>query len=405
MSVQRRFRASAIAIAHLALVSCAFVSGTEPVTIDTPLNWSSNGDPHYASAIDEANALIRSHRDAINVPSYSAAVAVGGELVWAGAVGWADISQHIPATPETIFRIGSTSKALTVSATGRLIDKGVVDLDSPISAYVDELPEKWEHLTLRQLHSHTAGLPGYENNRDRLGQLDSFFLWKRYDDVADALSQFDDAPLLFEPGSDFYYSSFDVVLASAVLQSASGVPFAELMEQEVFAPLGMTSTGADINVAASDHKAVSYRRCGGGFCPWRRVDLSSKLAAGGFASTPSDLVRLGAAYLHGGFLSENTVDMLWTPQALRSGDVNVQSYALGWRSQKPYSEWLGDDLWIVHHGGISKGAMSWLVVYPDLDIVIALNTNARVEEFSDFSKPSARLAELFYRARWDGEYK
>ncbi len=405
MSVQRRLRASAIAIAHLALVSCALVSGTTPAPAEGPLDWSSNGDPIYALAIDEANALIRSHRDEINVPSYSAAVAVGGEIVWAGAVGWADVSQRIPATPETIYRIGSTSKALTVSATGRLIDKGVVDLDTPISAYVEELPERWERLTLRQLHSHTAGLPGYENNRDRLGQLDSFVLWTRYDDVAEALSQFDDAPLLFEPGTDFYYSSFDVVLASVVLQSASGVPFVELMRQEVFAPLGMTSTGADSNVAASDHKAVSYKRCGRRFCPWRRVDLSSKLAAGGFASTPSDLVRLGTAYLHGGFLSENTVDMLWTPQTLRSGDINVQSYALGWRSQKSHSEWFGDDLWIVHHGGISKGAMSWLVVYPDLDIVISLNTNARVDEFSDFSKPSARLAELFSKARSVGDHK
>ena len=87
------------------------------------------------------------------------------------------------------------------------------------------------------------------------------------------------------------------------------------------------------------------------------------------------------------------------PQALSDGTINEQSYALGWRSQKKRSDWFGDDLWIVHHGGISKGSMSWLVVYPEIDIVIALNINARVEEFSDFSKASAQLAEIFYAAK------
>jgi CubicO group peptidase (beta-lactamase class C family) len=380
-------------------VSCALFPDGSPSRQDLPLEWVSNNDPAYKDAVQQANALIRQQREAINVPSYSAAVAVGGEIVWAGATGWADIANGLPATPETTYRIGSTSKAITASLTGRLLDKGIVDLDTPISAYVPGLPSKWRQLTLRQLHSHTAGLPGYENNRDRLGQLDSFVLWTHYDDVADALAQFDDAPLIFEPGTDFYYSSFDVVLASAVLQAAAGTPFPDLVKREVFLPVGMKRTAADGSAPASDTQAVSYGSCGRRFCPWRHVDLSSKLAAGGFASTSSDLVRLGAAYLHGSFLSDETVKTLWTPQVLRNGKINPQTYALGWRSERAHSSWHGNDLWIVHHGGISKGTMSWLVIYPDLDIVIALNANARAAAFSDFSAPSAHLAELFYRAR------
>lgn len=382
----------------LFLASCVSAGGRALLPKETPYEWTSNGDPAYAEAIVLANQLVQSHRRQVNVPSYSAAVAVNGEVVWAGASGWADIGRRVKATPETVYRIGSTSKALTVSATGRLLDQQVVDLDAPISRYVEDLPEKWEALTLRQLHSHTAGLPGYENNQDRLGQIASFTLWKHYDDVADSVTQFDNSPLLFEPGTDFYYSSFDVVLASVVLQAASGTAFDELMRREVFDPVCMASTGADHDAAETGNRAISYGRSGAGFHPWRKVDLSSKLAAGGFVSTPTDLVRLGAAYLQGSFLSEDTVTKLWTPQTLRNGQVNEQSYALGWRSQKVPSDWFGGDLWIVHHGGISKGAMSWLVVYPDLGIVVALTANARVDGFSDFSNPSARLADIFYGA-------
>lgn len=398
-SLSRQLLGFILAGSSLLLVACAALGPRLIVPEDVPLKWTSNDDPVFTDAVIQANQLVNTHRAGLNVPSLSAAVAVDGQVVWAGAAGWADIAAGTAATPETTYRIGSTSKAVTVSATARLLEQGTIDLDAPVSRYVEALPEKWRALTLRQLHSHTAGLPGYENNRDRLGQLDSFILWKRYEDVADSLAQFDDAPLLFEPGEDFYYSSYDVVLASVVLQAASGTPFLDLIRKEVFVPVGMVSTDADHNPDASGYRAVSYTRSGARFHPWRRVDLSSKLAAGGFVSTPTDLVRLGAAYLHGNFLRKETVETLWTPQVLNNGTINEQSYALGWRSQRRFSDWYGDDLWIVHHGGISKGSMSWLVVYPDIDIVIALNTNARVEEFSDFSKASTRLAEIFYAAK------
>lgn len=395
----RRLLGAVFIVSCLLLVACAAFGPQFAVPDDVPLRWTSNDNPAYADAVSQANQLVEARRADLNVPSFSAAVAVDGEVVWAGAAGWADIAARVIATPATTYRIGSTSKAVTVSATARLLDQGIVDLDAPISTYVEGLPEKWRLLTLRQLHSHTAGLPGYENNRDLLGLLDSFTLWKRYEDVADSLAQFDDAPLLFDPGADFYYSSFDIVLASAVLQTAYGKPFLDLIRAEVLAPTRMTSTDADHNPDVSGYRAAFYARSGARFHPWRKVDLSSKLAAGGFVSTPSDLVRLGAAYLHGDFLRKETVETLWTPQALSDGTINEQSYALGWRSQKKRSDWFGDDLWIVHHGGISKGSMSWLVVYPEIDIVIALNINARVEEFSDFSKASAQLAEIFYAAK------
>ncbi len=74
-----------------------------------------------------ASAWLAKHRANINVPAISAAVAVNGKLVWADAQGWADIDRRLAATPDTTFRIGSTSKAITVSLTGRLLEKDIIE--------------------------------------------------------------------------------------------------------------------------------------------------------------------------------------------------------------------------------------------------------------------------------------
>ena len=372
--------------------------GLEPLPAETPVSRGVD-NPHYREAIDRASAIITAHRNDIASPAYSAAVAVGGEIVWTEAIGWADIENRVPATPETMFRIGSTSKSLTASATARLVEKGVVDLDKPISSYMLDLPEHWRPLTLRQLHSHTAGIPGYGENADLRGIYDSYFLQRHFEDVNDTLDAFDGTKLLFEPGTSFHYSSFDVNLASAILQAAAAIPFLEILQNEVFDPAGMENTAADDVSRSIANRAVSYKRRGRLVEPWKDVDLSLKYASGGLLSTSSDLVKLGLAYLGGDYLAEETITEFWTPQVLASGELNEQSYAIGWRSTHAFHEDFGEDVWYVHHGGVSKGAMSWFVVFPKMELVIALNANTRAETFGEFAKPSREIAKLFYEAR------
>ena len=297
-----------------------------------------------------------------------------------------------------MFRIGSTSKSLTASAAARLVEKGVVDLDEPISTYKSGLPEHWRSLTLRQLFSHTAGLPGYGENTDWRGFYDSYFLHKHFSDVDHTLYAFDGAGLLFEPGTDFHYSSYDTNLAAATLQAAAGKPFLQIMQEEVFDPVGMRLTAGADPMRDMERRAVFYKRRGDMVEPWRDVNLTMRHAGGGFLSTSSDLVRLGLAYLEGDYLSEETIEVFWTPQALASGDINEQSYAVGWRSTRAFSENFGEEIWYVHHGGVSKGAMSWFVVFPEKEIVIALNANSRADTFGDFARPSRDLARIFYDA-------
>lgn len=105
---------------------------------------------------------------------------------------------------------------------------------------------------------------------------------------------------------------------------------------------------------------------------------------------------MGSAWLDPGYIAPHTREAFWTPQRLASGAINAQSYAIGWRANSNFKA-LGPDrpVWNVHHGGVSKGAYSWLVVYPDCRLVVALNANARLDDFGDFIAIEQAISRMF----------
>ena len=342
-------------------------------------------DPRFDEAGSRALELMEEHRSSINAPALSAALAVDGELVWVGAVGYADIETEMPATPETIFRIGSTSKAITGTTLARLVERGEMNLDAPLSSYMAELPnESWANITPRQLASHSSGLPHYKENGDLLGLYQTIALDRHYDDVRDALAVFDESPLLFEPGTDFFYSSLGTVLLGAVMSEVTGVPYRQLVQREVIEPAAMTSTfSASDSDRRADRLATFYYTDEGRHREWRDVDLSQRLPGGGFASTPSDLARLGAMYFDEDYLALQTRETFWSPQRLADGEVNEQNYAIGWR----WREWDIEGVGIArnaNHGGVSRGSQCWLLVFVDYTMSMAFCTNRKTEEFIDF---------------------
>ncbi|MEO0881882.1 MAG: serine hydrolase domain-containing protein [Pseudomonadota bacterium] len=358
-------------------------------------------DLQYVDASAAALSILTERRKEILAPSLSAAVAIDGKLIWAGAVGWQDVAENLPITTNTAYRIGSTSKPVGITGLARLATEGRIELDRPIETYVQDLPNPdWNVFTPRQLASHTAGLSAYEENTDWIGFYQSLALTTRFEDPMAALAVFDDADTLFEPGTDFHYSGFDNVLLSAVVQNVAGVAFDTFMSSEIFDPLGMASTRPDHRRTPSTEFALSYQSKGTRVKQWRSVDLSHKLAAGGYVSTPKDLARLGAAWLDDAFISPDVRQTFWTPVKLTNGEDNEQNYALGFRRNTWPVDGVGD---VVHlnHGGVSKGAQCWLMIVPDHGIALAISTNRRTDSFFDFADVYVDLLEVFIAARKD----
>jgi serine beta-lactamase-like protein LACTB len=400
-----RFRSVAIALIVLAGVTYifwpvyGFIAEDHP-SLRNPLAWhnvpaTSNCHSSFQSETieilsDRACSMLLAHLARLHTPSLSVAVARDGELLWSSAVGWADIERKIPANRQTLYRIGSTSKTVTGTILARLVQDGTVSLDEPIGTYMKDLPNPlWPSLTLRQLASHMAGLPEYETNRDLVGTYHSMALRRHHSDVRQGLDLFDGSPQRFVPGSDFEYSSFGSLLMASVLQEATGVAFADLVQQQLLVPLGLATPLMD---EVHPDRARFYQLDGERVQPWRKVDLSNKLPGGGFMSRPEDLVKMGSAWLDPKFITASIREQFWTPQKMSNGEINPQSYGLNWRWDE-----VGQ---YAHHGGVSKGSMAWIAVYPaGLDrahsLVIAMTINTTLVPFSDFASLQGELIELF----------
>ncbi len=359
-------------------------------------------DARFAAAGADAAAHLDAMRQTLGAPGMTAAVAIDGELVWAAGAGWADAELETRATPDTVFRIGSTSKAVTATVIARLVDAGALDLEDAVADHAaNPLNPDWGPMTVAQLLSHTAGFPGYEDNTDWLGLLSTLRMARQYDSIEEGLTLVDGSDLLFAPGRGFHYSSFDVNLAAFVAEQASGQDYAALIEREIRTPLALDTPGLADFGPAPDTLARFYTvRADGDFRNRGAVNVSQRWPSGGLYSRSVDLVRVASAWLDDDYISEATRERLWTPARLPSGEVNEQSYAHGWRVNPESVSRFGEaaPVRIVHHGGVSRGAMSWLVLYPELGIAVALNMNTQAEEFSDFSSIEPEITRLFAEA-------
>jgi len=353
----------------------------------------------YKESGNIALSAIAQHKIAINAPAISAAVSINGKLVWAGASGWADIHNETPVTTNTQFRIGSTAKALTGTALARMFDAKKINLDEKISVYMKNLPnDAWQNITSRQLASHMAGLPHYKENTDYLGLYKTTTLSTRYEQVEQSLSIFDGSELLFKPGAQFHYSTLGTVLLSAVMENAANIPYLDIIKKQVLEPLEMNATMAEFQGEHSVNLAKFYWNNKGRsnqVRQWRDVDLSHRLAGGGFISTSSDLVKMANAFLDDDFVSAKTRSIFWTPQTLPDGSETPNGYALGWRVlTRDIDDDIGE-ITFANHGGVSRGAQSWLMVLPKHNISVAVNINSNTKVFWDFGKVSMDVLKPF----------
>jgi CubicO group peptidase (beta-lactamase class C family) len=311
-------------------------------------------------------------------PGFSVAVAVNGKLVWAEGFGFADLEQCVPVTPETKFRIGSTSKPLTAVGAALLYEQGKLDLDAPIQRYVPSFPDKGYVITTRQLLAHLGGIRTYTAEEDEIENQ------RPYLSVTEGLERFKNDPLVESPGTKFSYSSYGYDLIGAAIEGASQQRFLTFMHDNVFAPLGMQDTVADENGRVIRYRARWYDiETDGSYHNSPYVDLSYKWAAGGFLSTAKDLVLFGSGLLQPGFVKQRTLTEMFTPPRTATGERNLMpnggGYGWGWMILGKGFEHVNEMRF--EHPGSTTGSSCNLIIYPEHKVVVAwlMNSDALVE--------------------------
>ena len=348
--------------------------------------------PKYAQAIENGRTLLQSLMESSKVAGLSVAVAVDGDVVWTEGFGYADLENRVPITPLSEFRVGSVAKSLTATGLAVLYQQGKVDLDADFHKYVPYFPQKQYPVTVRQLGGHLGGIRTY-NYADYDVYKNEFVSTRRYDSVKDALNIFKDSPLEHKPGTKYLYSTYGFVTLSAVIEGASGQDYLSYINNQVLQPLKLQSTVPDYNDAVVPYRTRFYmRREDGKLVNAPFTDNSNKWAAGGWLSTPSDLVRWGSTLIRTDFLKDDTKKIWWTSQ--KTTDGKETGYGIGFTIGKDY-----DGRRTVGHGGGSVGGTTTWVMFPDDGVVVAMAVNMSLSPMSSLAAET--IAEDFIKSRHD----
>jgi serine beta-lactamase-like protein LACTB, mitochondrial len=262
------------------------------------------------------------------------------------------------------------------------VEKGRLNLDDEIQKYVPAFPRKQWRVTLRQLMGHVAGVRHYDNEEDYMPTA-------HCERASEGLKPFADDPLRFEPETQYGYSTFGWILVSAAVEAVAEEPFFTFMRSQIFKPLGMADTTSDSGTEPMPDRVTFYYP---GFSRPElatAVDYSCFAGAGGFLSTPSDLVRFGMALGSGKLLPPARVKMLQTPQLLASGQET--EYGLGWMLET--FELAGEPTRLASHASRTLlGASTSFMTFPERGIVVAVTSNT---SFADTRSIALRIAEAF----------
>ncbi len=362
------------------LVAGSVVCGAPSSAISQPAGM-------YAEAIDAGRSAVRSamEDDRLTFPGAGVAVAVDGEIVWSEGFGLADMDHSVPVTRETRFGIGSISKVLTMALCGRLVDEGLLDLDTPVEKYMPGFPQEDRGITVRLLAAHLSGMDDGSSAALR-------YTMRHYDAPSEAeiMVEMAHKPLLHEPGAAAEYATVTYTVIATVVEAVAQKDFTSCMTRYVLEPLGLGNTVPNDPRIIIPNRTAFYRRGDDGeFLHEVCFDPSYKMAGAGYLSTAEDIARFGAALLRPGFLQQETVEDLFRTVKTTDGR---DAYALGW-SERVDSE----ERRIVEKTGGGPGIRSVITMYPDEDLVVVVLMNLSRAAARDGLRDA--IAEAFLEAK------
>lgn len=319
---------------------------------------------------DAITQAIEAQMQAQNIPGLAIAIVHRGEVIYAEGFGVRSTEDDAPVTPDTLFRIGSTTKPLTALAVLRMVEQGTLDLDAPISAYLPDLTIGGA-ITLRQLLSHTAGL---NDQADSIVLLDP-------DALRASVAGFTEAGVFAAPSVVRSYANPGFDLAGAVVEAVSGLPYADAMAETVFGPLGMTRTTFHSTVAMTYPLASGHQPNLFGVSVVRPNPDNVAQYPSGFAfSSVNDLTHLIDFLLDG---DERVLSEALRAEMLTSVPTRLASpfdYGLG----VVLDTYRGAQQ--IGHGGRIDGYGAFLETLPEHDFGVAIvSNNIAVDEAPIFA--------------------
>jgi CubicO group peptidase (beta-lactamase class C family)/D-alanyl-D-alanine dipeptidase len=298
-----------------ALLAAATFSAWTALRARTGFQAATAVESRYAAVVGQLADFVKREMADKRLPAVSVALVDDQKVVWAQGFGLADPVRRIPATADTVYRVGSVSKLFTDIAIMQLTERGRVDLDAPVARYLPGFQPRNPFpaaITLRHLMSHRAGLvrePPVGHYFDDTGAS-----------LANTVTSLNRTDLVYAPGARTKYSNAGIAVVGRVVEELAGRPFPEVLADRVLGPLDMTSSAFEPTPIVRERlaKAVMWTLHGTEFAaPAFELGMSP---AGSMYSTVTDLAKFMSALFArghgsgGAILKPDTLEAMWKPQ-------------------------------------------------------------------------------------------
>jgi CubicO group peptidase (beta-lactamase class C family) len=325
------------------------------------------------------DATLEKIRQDWNLAGFSVAVVEKDKVIYSKGFGYRDYEKKLPVTPNTLFAIGSVTKAFTASLVGLLQSEGKVDLDKPAHQYLPGLSffndNMTNTVTLRHMMSHQTGLPRHDiswylfNTASR----DSLVQRLHYQEPTAAVRE------------RWQYNNFMFTVQGALVEKMTGKTWEDNIRQKIFQPLGMTRSNFSVqDLPKSDDASLGYEVKGDSTI--RKVNyfnISGMGPAGSINSSVLEMSNWLIAWINGGkfrgkeILPAPYVSEAITPQAIASAglpskekpDIQFSTYGFGWGMTSYRGHYR------VNHGGGIDGFTSVAAFFPTDSIGVMVLTN------------------------------
>lgn len=334
------------------------------ITFSTLSSFSQNTNKELFNKID-------TYLEASVTNGFSGVILVSkkGEIILSKGYGWADRENKIPNSPSIVFNIGSVTKQFTASAILKLVEQGKIKTSDKISSYFSQTPIDKSDITIHQLLTHTSGIS------NRTGGF-------RYDEASKEqfLNEFFESELQSKPGTKHQYANANYIMLTAIIESVSGQTYSSFLNDFLFVPSQMQSTGyksINFNTERIAH-GYYYNRNDEKWEDWgttqQHLPYNDKhwysIGKGDIHSTIEDLYKWHIALKNNVVLTSKTREIQETPYAAEN-DKMTSFYGYGWAISKSDRETK-----IVAHNGSNGLYFADFVRFIDDDVVVIYITNA-----------------------------
>jgi D-alanyl-D-alanine carboxypeptidase len=312
----------------------------------------------HVAVCSQTDEYVRIMMSKKHIPAVSIAVMKDGKILKMQSYGLANTETQLPASSQSVYKLGSLSKQFIAAAVMLLDQDRKINLDDPVSKFLDSIPATWDSITVRHLLTHTSGLVRDAPDFDPL----------KVRPLSEDIKAIYPVPFDFTPGTKWDYSNMNYYVLAVIISKVTGENWTEWIDKHIFKPCRMSQTRTASMTDLVLNRASGYKWTIDG---WENADIWLVLRpSGAFLSSITDMAIWDSILCKGSLLSAESKKQMWTAIKLKNGQS--AHYGFGW-----FVDSINNHPRI-HHSGAVPGFKSDFERFPDekLSVIVLANVGS-----------------------------